>query len=242
MNLNKSKTVLVLAGGFGSRLRSEVSDVPKSLAPVNGRPFLDLWLRNLIRQGAKNFIFLLHYKSAQIIDFLQEFTKTTKFSGLTIEYVIEDVPLGTGGAILNAIRVKGLSGSFFVFNSDTWLNDGYSRLVSSDVNSLATTMIDDAGRYGKLSVRRNMIIKFSEKSKSIQKGLINAGAYHLEASIFAEFVEGDYISLERDIFPSLAKTGMLSSVELFDIFIDIGVPQDYYKFCKWAETEKLFEN
>ena len=100
--VNSSTTMLVLAGGFGTRLQSVVSSVPKPMAPINGVPLLQLQLDHWINQGQRSFIFLLHHQSEKIINFL---IHRSQYYGseVSIEWIVEDVPLGTGGSVSNAI-------------------------------------------------------------------------------------------------------------------------------------------
>ena len=97
------KPILVLAGGFGTRLKSVVSDVPKPLAPVCGKPFLIYLIENLASQGAKDFVLLLHYEADLIISLVSEFLEHNNAYGITITSIVEDKPLGTGGSIMNAV-------------------------------------------------------------------------------------------------------------------------------------------
>ena len=103
------KSLVVLAGGFGTRLRSVVSDVPKPLAPVAGQPFIVHLIDHWVNQGVVDFIFLLHYEAEKIKRVLNELSGRDEFFGVTFRFVVETTPLGTGGAILNAIDCFGIS-------------------------------------------------------------------------------------------------------------------------------------
>ena len=98
------KPLIVLAGGFGKRLRTVVSNVPKPLAPVGGRPFINYLIDNWINQGVTDFIFLLHFEADKIIQQLNELSLQLPNSQVRFRFLVEEVPLGTGGAILNAIQ------------------------------------------------------------------------------------------------------------------------------------------
>ena len=132
------KTLFVLAGGFGKRLRSSVPDVPKPLAPVDGRPFLSYLIDHWVEQGVTDFVFLLHYEARQIEFVLQQLANDPKFSAVHFSTVVENKPLGTGGAILNAIADLKMTESFLVANADTWLGSGVEILSKSLPSCLAT--------------------------------------------------------------------------------------------------------
>jgi D-glycero-alpha-D-manno-heptose 1-phosphate guanylyltransferase len=233
------KPILVLAGGFGSRLRSVVSDVPKPLAPVNGKPFLIRLIENLIYQGAQEFVLLLHYKAELIKDIIYEFIKKNNTLKVKINCIVEDIPLGTGGSIMNAITEMNITNSFLVINADTWLGDGLLQLSLSSANTIVVVKVKDCTRYGTLVLKGDKIKKFLEKNSCRGESLINAGLYHLNPAVFSKFVKNDYISLENDVFPSLVDKGLLFAIKVQADFIDIGVPQDYFKFCNWIEAGKL---
>ena len=118
------KKLFVLAGGFGTRLRSVVSDVPKPLAPVAGKPFLMYLVDNWVVQGVREFVFLLHYESAQIQRLLLTISDYPEYSDIKFTSIVEETPLGTGGAILNAIYKLGIKESILIANADTWLKSG----------------------------------------------------------------------------------------------------------------------
>ena len=233
------KPILVLAGGFGSRLRQAVPDVPKPLAPVNGKPFLTHLIEDLVYQGAREFIVLLHYRAELIKSLINEILKRNDMSEVKITCIVEDTPLGTGGSIMNAIYSFGITDSFLVINADTWLGNGMQEINLSSANTIAAVKVKDCSRYGSIILKGAKIQKFVEKSYCSGNGLINAGLYHLSPEVFKNFVKNHYISLERDIFPSLVNNGLLFSIEIQADFIDIGIPQDYFKFCKWVETRQI---
>ena len=232
------KPILVLAGGFGSRLKSLVSDVPKPLAPVCGKPFLIHLLENLYSLGAREFVFLLHYEADAIKETIAEVINCNDLDGIKIISLVEDIPLGTGGSIMNAVNVLHITESFMVINADTWLGSGFKQLSLSSPNSIAAVNVEDCSRYGALVVIDGKIEQFLEKKSSYCSGLINAGLYHLSPDIFNQVLGDTSFSLEADIFPSIVDRGMLSAIEINTDFIDIGVPEDYLRFCRWIESGK----
>lgn len=231
------KPFLVLAGGFGTRLRSLVSDVPKPLAPVAGKPFIEHLIRHWVTQGVDDFIFLLHYEAKKIEIILNELSCRYEFEGVTFRVVIETNPLGTGGAILNAIDFFGITGDFMVANADTWLGSGVEKLAGMKPPALAAVNVENTQRYGSLQCSGGKVISFEEKLASTGQGYVNSGLYHLVPEVFDRFEVGSSFSIETEVFPRLVGSQQLGVVRLSESFIDIGVPEDYLEFCKWLEIE-----
>lgn len=231
--------MLVLAGGFGTRLQSVVSSVPKTMAPINGVPLLQLQLNHWINQGQRSFIFLLHHQSEIIINFLA--AKSRYYgSSVNIEWIVEDVPLGTGGSVSNAIIKKKLAGFVLIANADTWLECGLREMIRVEFPAMGVVKVKDTSRYGSVSLdQEGRIDRFVEKhldQSRHQSGLINAGLYKLPVSIFNEL--GDKVfSLEEKILPQLSESKVLRSLLIKGQFFDIGVPADYYEFCRWTDLE-----
>ena len=142
------KPLFVLAGGFGTRLRSIVSNVPKPLAPVAGEAFLIHLIHHWVAQGVDDFVFLLHYEAEQIESVLNDLSRHEEFSQITFRVLVESTPLGTGGAILNAIDFYGINSSFMVANADTWLGSGVKKLAAMDSSAIAAVKVANAERYG----------------------------------------------------------------------------------------------
>ena len=230
--------LLVLAGGFGTRLKTAVSDVPKALAPVLGKPFLQFQLELWISQGIQNFTFLLHYQADQIIDFL-EVQKVKNIDHCTFDWVVEGRPLDTGGAVANAIQHFEYEGEFLLVNADTWLGGGINEMSFSQSPSLAVVELDNIDRYGRVFIDNNSFItRFEEKSKTSKGGWINAGLSKLSADLF-EGWGGCQFSIERELYHSLARKNALAAVKLYCGFIDIGIPEDYKRFCSWVKDGQI---
>ena len=227
--------LFVLAGGFGTRLRAVVEDVPKPLAPVVGRPYLHYLFESWVNQGVTAITFLLHYQAEQMIAFLKQQQVDGPLIGCAVDIVVEPRPMGTGGAIAYAVRHLGIEGDFLVANADTWLGNGIHNLASTVAPAIATVKVFESSRYGNLVIREGMVQRFREKHESSGWGWINAGLYHLNSKLFAKWNESPF-SIERDVFPGLAQGGCLRAVELYTDFIDIGVPEDYFRFCNWIES------
>lgn len=225
--------LLVLAGGFGTRLQTAVGNTPKALAPVDGVPFLRLQLEHWLCQGVQEFSFLLHHKADQIISFLQS-EKSGLLKGGNVDWLVEPTPMDTGGAVANAVRELNLNGDFLVTNADTWLGTGMVELMCSASPSMAVVNLMDVSRYGQVQFNQNFdVIKFSEKSVTSTPGWINAGIFHLDAALFKDW-NGRPFSLERELFVELVQSQRLKAVPLSTDFLDIGVPTDYSRYCRWV--------
>ena len=229
--------LLVLAGGFGTRLKETVSDVPKALAPVNGKPCLYYLIENWAAQGINRFTFLLHHKAELIEEFLESLKKEIWLKDCEINSVKEPVPMGTGGAVAYAVRQNRIDGEFLVANADTWLGSGIREILNAESPAIATIEVSNTGRYGSVQVNKGKVMDFEEKQKNPGPGLINTGLYKLDDSNFMSW-DGKPFSLERELFPQLVTDGKLTAVKINTDFIDIGIPEDYFRFCQWIESEK----
>jgi len=231
-------SLLVIAGGRGSRLQSAVSTVPKPLAPVVNRPYLHYLLENWLAQGVTSLIFLLHHKAHLIEDFLSwQQNSGESFVNCNLRTLTEPQPLGTGGAIAYAVQQLQMTGSFLATNADTWLGSGIQQISQASAPAMAVVRVGNSDRYGKVHIERDLIVGFDEKRNGSGAGWINAGLYHLDAAQFHGW-DGRAFSLEREMFPALAIAGTLTAVPLATEFIDIGVPEDYYRFCSWIKSGK----
>jgi D-glycero-alpha-D-manno-heptose 1-phosphate guanylyltransferase len=229
--------ILILAGGFGTRLKSAVSNVPKAMAPIGGIPFLQLQIEHWRAQGLNDFSFLLHHQADQIIDFLQ-LMQEGPLMGCQVKWLTEPLPMDTGGAVAYAVKELCLNENFLVTNADTWLGGGVHDLVCAPFPAIAIVNRIDVSRYGLVHFdQSNKVTAFLEKNALITDGWINAGLCHLSSSQFKDW-DGQPFSLERDFFPKLVKNQSLTVVPLNTDFIDIGIPGDYYKFCRWIESGK----
>lgn len=232
--------MLVLAGGFGTRLKSEVYKVPKALAPVGDIPFLYFQIEHWIAQGLKSFVFLLHHQAEKIIEFL-EIEKNGLLTDCHVSWLVEPTPMDTGGAIAYAVQQLHLDGDFLVTNADTWIGTGIQAVSQSATPSMAVISQNDISRYGQVQFSKNFYItSFSEKNSFEGFGWINAGLCLLNANFFRNW-DGQPFSLEKNIFPALADSGLLKAVPIQTDFIDIGIPEDYLSFCGWIESGKKNE-
>lgn len=227
--------ILVLAGGFGTRLRQVVSDVPKPLAPIGEHPFLFHLIANWYQQGARKITLLLHHQSDQIERYLSRARREHLWPDCEFRTVTEPTPLGTGGALAYAIARLSIADEFLVANADTWLGSGIGPISVAAAPAIATVRVADAERYGMVMSGSGFVLAFAEKQSSCGSGSINAGLYKLRPADVPVWT-GQAFSLERDVFPRLVVQCQLHSIELETEFIDIGVPEDYHRFRKWIEA------
>jgi D-glycero-alpha-D-manno-heptose 1-phosphate guanylyltransferase len=224
--------LLILAGGFGTRLQPANLGVPKVLAPANGHPFLELQIINWINQGIRSFVFILHYEADKVIDFLKRIEETLLL-GIEIAVLVEPKPLGTGGAVAFALKRLSINDDFFVTNGDTWLTSGVKALREVESPSIAVVKVSNCARYGQVKFdSTGRVMVFKEKANVIEPGWIYAGLSKLSPSIF-QGMGDDIFSLEERIISSLALSKKLIAVPVTSEFIDIGVPEDYERFCHW---------
>ena len=227
-----TKFMLVLAGGFGTRLKTILPNEPKALAPINNEPFLRIQIQNWKRQGLTSFVFLLHHQADRIVSFLNK-ERTALLKDCKVRWLVESSPMGTGGAIAFAVKELNLSGDFLVTNADTWIGNGITEFSEINSSAIAVVKINDASRFGsiKLDIQCN-ITAFNEKCSNSLGGFISAGLYQLNSELFKSW-NGLPFSLEKNLFQALVTRRMLKAVKLNTDFIDIGVPEDYYRFCRW---------
>jgi len=214
---------IVLAGGFGTRLSQVVTAVPKPMAPIRGRPFLEILLALLGSRNVRRVVLALGYKAEIIRRHFGD-----EFAGMPLDYVIEDTPLGTGGAIRLAMT-RCAYDHVFVFNGDTYLDLEFESVEQhwqrERVPIIVGREVPCAARYGRLTVHRDRVTGFAEKGIS-GPGVINAGCYVLNRGQLDSFALNTPFSMERDY---LAKAVAHERFDLFmsrGQFIDIGVPED----------------
>ena len=234
---------ILLCGGMGTRLRSVVSDRPKPMADICGKPFLQYLLEMLRDKGITEVIFALGYMGEMIEEYFQDGSAF----GLKIAYSYEEEPLGTGGAIRNALP-KILEEEVLVLNADTYFPMDYQGLLrfhqENDGDfSLATRAVPDISRYG--AVRRDAagrILAWNEKLEDGGQplaGEINGGIYVMKKSLIAEIPEGKQ-SLEQDCIPKWLSEGKrIFGLPSHGYFMDIGIPKDYQQFITDVEQGKL---
>jgi D-glycero-alpha-D-manno-heptose 1-phosphate guanylyltransferase len=218
---------VVLAGGMGTRLRSMVSEIPKPMAPVAGKPFLESVLRWLVGCGVQKAVLSVGYKWEVIRDHFG-----MVFEGMEIRYAVEEVPLGTGGAVALAMR-ETVSQQILVVNGDTIFPIDVSRLIALQAGrgtgaTLALKPMTNFDRYGTVELKDGRIEAFLEKSHRDQ-GLINGGIYAMDRNFLSDRGLPARFSLEQDVLEKESGSGRLYG-EVFDApFLDIGIPEDYLR-------------
>lgn len=221
---------IVLAGGLGTRLRSALPDLPKVLAPVAGRPWLVWLLEALAAAGFARVCLATGYLGDQVRAAIGARMQAGDH-GMDIVYSHEDSPLGTGGAVCQALS-RLASEPTFVLNGDTWIGLDWEamRAVHDQAGAaitIAARAVPDRARYGAIEVRAGRVCGFGEKS-AVGPGLVNAGAYLLAPDVFARVAPpGASFSLENDyLAPELARLTPAAYVSDAP-FLDIGIPADY---------------
>ncbi|MDL0089344.1 D-glycero-D-manno-heptose 1-phosphate guanosyltransferase [Campylobacter gastrosuis] len=217
---------IVLCGGLGTRLKSVIKDIPKPMAPVGDEPFLAFVLKFLKKQEIKRVVLAVSYKYEVIQNFFGD-----NYLGMDIIYSIEDTPLGTGGAIVKALKMIKNSSSY-VLNGDTFFDIALAKLNLNDSKiCVALKHMSDFDRYASVSIEKNGYITSFNEKKFTKNGFINGGIYLISKDIFNTFNLPSKFSFEeffQDNFLSLKSTAKVFD----DYFIDIGIPQDYNKFCR----------
>lgn len=217
---------IILAGGFGTRLQSAVNNVPKCMAPVNGKPFISYVVNHLLSQGVNRIIFSLGYKSESIIDYIEK-----EYKNLDKEYSIEQTPLGTGGAIKLACT-KAKEKRVIIQNGDTLFKVNVRDLTNFHYSKNADCVVAlkemvNIDRYGTVDMNnKNIIIAFNQ-NHSCQFGLINGGVYILNAKEFLKENLPEAFSFETDYLQRFFSVRSMFGLKQDEYFIDIGVPDDY---------------
>jgi NDP-sugar pyrophosphorylase family protein len=229
---------VLLVGGMGTRLRPAIGDLPKALAPVRGQPFLAYQLRLLRSQGIRDVVLCVGYRR----ELIENCFGNGAAWGVRIRYAREETPLGTGGALRQAVALLaeiGLSGPLLAMNGDTFFDAPMDELLAAHRQAgapatVALIQVPNAGRYGAVTLDGDgRVSRFAEKSES-GPGLINAGAYILEPAAFRA-LPGDMrssipLSLESQVFPHLVARRLLYGYLLEGYNIDIGTPESYAAF------------
>lgn len=224
----ESVEVAVLAGGLGTRLAGAVPDLPKALAPVGGRPFLEILLDWLEGHGARRVVLLLGHRADQIEAHLAAHRRP----GIEFAFSIEPAPLGTGGALAFA-RDRFAGDPVLVVNGDTFVDGDLAALVAAHrAAAPAATMlcveVPDAGRYGRVEIEDGRVVAFCEKDATWRRpAAINAGVYLVSKALLARIPAGQPVSLERDIFEKLPRGALAAHLDRRARFVDIGTPESW---------------
>jgi D-glycero-alpha-D-manno-heptose 1-phosphate guanylyltransferase len=217
---------IILAGGLGTRLRSVVPDLPKCMAPINGYPFISYLIDHLIKEGITYFIFALGYKSEAFISLIEEKLPINNFT-----VVIEDEPLGTGGAIKLACK-KAKDENVIALNGDSLFKVDLSALMNFHLTNkanctLALKPMKNFDRYGSVEVDTSNKIKSFKEKKFVEYGNINGGVYVINIPSFIKMSLVSKFSMEQDYLEKYTKEGNFNGFIQDNYFIDIGIPEDY---------------
>lgn len=216
---------IILAGGLGTRLRSAVPELPKCMAPVNGRPFVGYVIDHFTRQGVTDFIFALGYKHEAFTGFLES------VPGIRYQLSIEHEPLGTGGAIKLACGLAA-GEHVLVTNGDTFYAADLRQLSEAHMAgsadcTLALKPMRHFDRYGAVELANDgKVANFREK-QYLEQGLINAGLYALRVPAFLSQDLPEKFSFEKDYLEKQCLRGRIAGQVQDAYFIDIGIPEDY---------------
>lgn len=224
MSATPTFDAIVLAGGLGTRLRSVITDRPKPLAPVAGRPFLDHVLSHIEQVGVRRVVLSIGHLGDQIED-----RYGRRFQAVDIVYSRESEPLGTGGALKQALGHCSTPYAL-ALNGDTLLRCDPRAFVARTVASgrrlgILTREVDDAARYGRCELKAGTVVAFGEKAGA-GPGLINAGTYCLHRDVFADHIGPARFSFERDFIEPHLDRLQPHGETVTGYFIDIGVPED----------------
>lgn len=238
---------IILAGGFGTRLQAVVKDKPKPMAPIAKRPFLFYLLSYLKKHHFSDIVLSVGYLKEQIEEYFGN-----NFLGLNIKYAIENEPLGTGGAIINSLKLIDESKPVVILNGDTFLEIDYQKLIANHQKNKANFTIalkemNDCSRYGKVEINQNDIITdFKEKSNNQEQGFINSGIYVINPKIFDKYKNKltKEFSFEAGFLAKFTKELEINAFKVTNYFIDIGIPEDYQRaqngITKLTKNKALF--
>jgi D-glycero-alpha-D-manno-heptose 1-phosphate guanylyltransferase len=227
---------IILAGGMGTRLREVIEDIPKPMAPVNGKPFLQYLFEWLADYPVKKVIISAGYKSESIIGYFGG-----SFMDLPISYIIEEKPLGTGGAIMFSLPETS-DENILILNGDTFFPVDLARFYKSHCDNnnrltIALKRMKDFSRYGSVECRGDTIIKFNEK-KFRSEGLINGGIYMVNRGFLESRQLPGSFSLEKEILEKEAGSSLIKCMIFNDTFIDIGIPEDYLRAASVLKSNR----
>ena len=221
--------LIILAGGFGTRLKSVVGDLPKILAPIKGRPFLHHQIENWKKNNLFDYFFLLHYQSNQIINFLEN-ERSGILNKCHFNFCVEKIPLGTGGSLMAIKNFLPQDDDFLLINGDTWIIDGFEAIISSSAPSILVSKVANCSRFGSVEFdHENYVIDIKEKNEIdgfawVNSGLCKLNVRNLKGENFNQ------CSIEEGVFKDLIKKRRLKAVQSNSQFIDIGIPDDYISF------------
>jgi D-glycero-alpha-D-manno-heptose 1-phosphate guanylyltransferase len=236
--LQDNITPVLLAGGLGTRLKDHLPGVPKVLAPVCNKPFLIHLIEQLEISGFQEVIICTGYRGEMVQSVISD-----QNCNMKISFSHEDTPLGTGGALRNAIS-KLDSPHTLVMNGDSYVDTDLLsfcdwHLENQHQASLMLVEVENASRFGSVETDKNQnIITFKEKTGSDTPGIINSGIYIFRNTLLESIPTNQNYSLENDFFPALTK-GLLKGLLCNGRFIDIGIPESYEQAESFFKTRRI---
>jgi D-glycero-alpha-D-manno-heptose 1-phosphate guanylyltransferase len=231
---------IILAGGKGTRLKTVLDDRPKPMAIIGGKPFIEWLLLLLQQQGVQKVVICTGYMGEKIESYFGDGHEI----GIKINYACDPFPLGTGGAVRNALAIT-TSNHLLILNGDSYfrLDLPYFLNTHHTQNAKATISlgsVENSSRYGSVKINEDgEITTFLEKLAWKQPGLINTGIYIIEREVINQIPEKQTVSLEKEVFPSLIGRG-LYGMQSNGFFIDIGTPESFYKAEKILRDEFIY--
>jgi D-glycero-alpha-D-manno-heptose 1-phosphate guanylyltransferase len=228
---------IILAGGKGTRLKTVLDDRPKPMAIIGGKPFIEWLLLLLLQQGVRRAVICTGYKRKKLESYFGNGNKI----GIEIDYACDPFPLGTGGAVRNALslttsnRLLILNGdSYFRLDLPSFLNTHHAQNAKATISLVS---VENSCRYGSVKIKKDGEVEgFFEKSSNRKPGLINAGIYILERETIGQIPDGKKVSLEKEVFPGLIGSGLYGE-QCSGPFIDIGTPESFSKAEKVLKNE-----
>lgn len=232
MNFRELKTALVLCGGKGTRLRPITYETPKALVPVHGKPLIEHIFDLLKKYDVNDVVLSVGHMKEKIMNEKDNWSRI----GLDISFVEEQKSLGTGGPL--RLAKDRLTKAFIVSNGDELKNINIMDMYEAHkrnraLATIALTTVSDPSQYGVARLEGNRIIEFVEKPRKgkAPSNLINAGFYILEPEVTEMIPEGK-CSLEKEIFPKLAKMGRLFGFHFSGQWFDTGNLDRYERALK----------
>ena len=220
---------IILAGGLGTRLRHLLPDLPKPMAPVAGRPFLEYVIERLVDADLREIVLSVGYRADAIRDHFG-----LRWGGAMISYAQEREPLGTGGAIAHAVKEEPAE-TVLVLNGDTFLDVNFTELLQWHARecraaplAMVLRRVEEVDRYGAVRIDAGIVTGFDEKGQT-GPGLINAGLYVLNTDLFKRFGLDGRFSLETDLLRARLSELRPKAYATDAFFIDIGVEQDFLR-------------
>lgn len=225
--------IIILAGGMGTRLKDVVKNLPKPMADINGKPFLEYLMGNMLQYGTDEFVLCVGHMRKIIMDYFK-----SEFHGRPVKYSVEEELLGTGGAVKQAFEEFGIEDGI-ILNGDTFVKMDYTefyRKMHGEKLGLALKYVENASRYGLVKTEGERVIEFTEKKDTDEAGFINAGIYYARKDLFEGILDKKF-SFEKVVLEGMVGKLKPKFCKTEDYFIDIGIPESYRQACAELEME-----